>query len=119
MMLFHGVLFHGVYTSAAIGDNNRSKMAQSKSKNAALLHELIGLARQMNVEVRTERLLREIGYHAQSGSCRLREKDLIILDKDSPPRDQVEFLAAELRERQSRLAALIVPPHLERLFKRP
>jgi hypothetical protein len=71
-------------------------MAQGKRKNEILLEELIAAAGKLNIEVRAERLLREVGYHAQSGRCRLKEKDLIIIDRDSPLRDQVEFLSAEL-----------------------
>lgn len=73
-----------------------ARMAQGKKKNELLLQELIETAKKLNIEVRAERLLREVGYHAQSGRCRLKEKDLIIIDRDAPLRDQVEFLAAEL-----------------------
>lgn len=55
-------------------------------------------ARELNIEVRAERLMREVGYRTHSGRCRLRGKDLLILDRDAPLRDQVEFLAGELEE---------------------
>ncbi|HEY3301972.1 MAG TPA: hypothetical protein VGL70_00400 [Candidatus Binatia bacterium] len=75
--------------------------ALKKTKNDAALQELMAAAGRMNIEVRTERLLREVGYHARSGRCRLKGQDLIILDRDAPLPDQVEFLAAELEERRS------------------
>jgi hypothetical protein len=75
-------------------------MPRGKKKDTALLQELIGKARELNIEVRAERLMREVGYHAHSGRCRLRGKEMLILDRDSPLRDQVEFLAGELEERK-------------------
>ena len=72
---------------------------QGKNRNESLLRELIASAKRLDIEVRTEKLLREVGYHARSGRCRLKQQDLIIIDRDSPLADQVEFLATELEER--------------------
>ena len=76
-------------------------MAQSKNKHEARLHELIGAAKQMNIEVRTEKLLREVGYRARSGTCRVNGQEVILIDRDAPLSDQIDFLAAELAARQS------------------
>ena len=65
------------------------------------LNELIGAARQMNIEVRTEKLLREVGYRARSGRCRVNGQELILIDRDAPISDQIDFLSAELAPRQS------------------
>ena len=75
-------------------------MVKRKNRNESLLQEMITLARRLKIEVRTEKLLREVGYHAQSGHCRLRGQELIILDRDATLGDQVAFLAAELSERE-------------------
>ncbi|HEY5543207.1 MAG TPA: hypothetical protein VIM04_08130 [Candidatus Binatia bacterium] len=56
----------------------------------------------MNIHVRTEKLLREAGYRAKSGSCRLRGENVILLDRDSRIGDQIEFLANELAEREEK-----------------
>jgi hypothetical protein len=50
----------------------------------------------MNLQVRTEKLLREAGYRAHSGRCRVKGQDLILIDRDTSIADQIEFLAAEL-----------------------
>jgi hypothetical protein len=63
---------------------------------------LIGIARERNIEVRTEKLLREVGYRARSGSCRVNGQELILIDRDAPIGDQIDFLAAELASRQSK-----------------
>lgn len=71
-------------------------MTQSRNKQEARLHELIGAAKQMNIEVRTEKLLREIGYRARSGRCRVNGRELILIDRDSSLSDQLDFLSTEL-----------------------
>lgn len=78
-------------------------MAQSKNKDESRLRELILTAKQMNIEVRTEKLLREVGYRARSGRCRVKGREFILLDRDAPLSDQVDFLATELAERQAEL----------------
>ncbi len=75
-------------------------MAQSKNKQEARLQELMLSAKRLNIEVRSEKLLREAGYRAKSGSCRVKGQELILLDRDARISDQIEFLASELAERQ-------------------
>src|SRR5215813_2650777 len=70
--------------------------AMKKIKNESLLRELLAAAERAAIEVRTEKLLREVGYHARSGGCRVRGQRLIIVDRDAPLRDQIEFLTEEL-----------------------
>lgn len=77
-------------------------MAQSKTKQESRLQELILSAKELNVQVRTEKLLREAGYRAKSGSCRVNGQEIILIDRATPIGDQIEFLAGELAERQSR-----------------
>lgn len=91
-------------------------MARAKHKNDSLFQELLATAQKLNIEVRTETLLREVGYRARSGRCRLKGQDLIIIDRDSPLGDQVEFLAAELTKQENALA-LLPPPFRGQLKK--
>jgi hypothetical protein len=85
-------------------------MAQSKNKNQARLQELIATARAMNLEVRTEKLLREAGYRAHSGRCRVKDRELIVLDRDASTAEQIEFLAEELAGLQREQAQSIEKP---------
>jgi hypothetical protein len=78
-------------------------MAQSKNRTESRLQELINNAKRMNIEVRTEKLLREVGYRARSGRCRVNGQDVILLDRDAPISEQVDFLAAELEEHKARI----------------
>jgi hypothetical protein len=89
------------YKSATLADNalafdSFSAMAQAKHKQQSRLQELIGAAKQMNIEVRTEKLLREVGYKPRSGRCLLNGQEVILIDRDAPISEQIEFLAAEL-----------------------
>jgi hypothetical protein len=77
-------------------------MAQMSKKFEARLQELIDAAKRINIEVRTEKLLREVGYRPRSGYCRVNGQEVILLDRDAPVSEQLEFLAAELAERQAR-----------------
>ncbi len=91
-----------------MGDNERktgvlreAKMIQGKSKkNEILFQDLVGAARKLNVEVRTEKLHREVGYRAHSGSCRFKGRELIIIDREIPAGEQVALLAAELHKKR-------------------
>jgi hypothetical protein len=71
----------------------------SASRLLRLVDELTETARRLGLEVRREKILREVGYRARGGACRLREKDLIILDSAQPPSEQVEVLVEILRAR--------------------
>ena len=64
-----------------------------------LIDELAEAAKRVGFEVRREKILREIGYRVRGGACRLREQELLILDRDQAPADQIEVLAEALRGR--------------------
>lgn len=70
----------------------------TRTKHESRLQELIGAAKRKNIEVRTEKLLREVGYRTRSGRCRVKGKELILLDRDASVSDQIEFLATALAE---------------------
>jgi ribonuclease P protein component len=75
-------------------------MSDNKTtRQLRLVDELVEVAKRVGVEVRRERILREVGYRARGGACRLREKDLLIIDRDQPPSEQIEVLAEALRKR--------------------
>ena len=73
-------------------------MAQGKHKQQLRLQELIGAAKQRNIEVRTEKLLREVGYKPRSGRCRINGQEVILIDRDAPISEQIDFLSALLAE---------------------
>lgn len=90
----------GIYNRVDFVDNSRI-MASSRNKQEARLQELILSAKSKNIQVRTEKLLREAGYRAKSGRCRVHGQEVILLDRDARLSDQIEFLASELAEHQN------------------
>jgi hypothetical protein len=80
-----------------------------------LVDELVEAAGRCGLEVRREKILREVGYRARGGACRLREKDLLILDREQPVADQIDLLAEALRDRD--LETLYLSPAARRLLQ--
>jgi len=74
-------------------------MVVPKNRQEARLQDLIARAKGMNVQVRKEKLLREAGYRVHSGRCRVNGQDVILIDRDTPISEQIEFLANELAQR--------------------
>ena len=77
----------------------RERMSENKgTRLARLADELADAAKRLGLEVRREKILREVGYRVRGGACRVREQNLIIMDRDLPPAEQIEVLADVLRE---------------------
>lgn len=88
---------------------------KSASEELALLTELKQVAQQLGFEVRQERLLREVGYRVRSGKCRVRESQVIFLDKDLPTTAQIDILVDELSG--TSLEEVYVSPAARRLLE--
>jgi hypothetical protein len=84
-------------------------MQRPKNRQEARLQDLIVSAKQLNIQVRTEKLLREAGYRAHSGRCRVKGQELIVIDRDTPLADQIEFLTNELAGRQAEADSQATP----------
>jgi len=99
----------------AVARRERPNAARRSSyKIEAVLEELKGLATRVGLEVREERLLREIGYQVRSGSCRVRGQNILFLDRDLPPAGRLEVLLEELSRRD--LGEVYVSPELRRIL---
>ena len=91
-------------------------MAESKNaRMARLVDELADAAKRVGIEVRREKIMREVGYRVRGGPCRLRDQDLIILDREQPPADQIEVLAEALRTRD--LEQVYLSPAARRILQ--
>jgi len=77
------------------------------------VEDLAEAAERVGLQVRREKILREIGYRTRGGACRLREKDLVIIDRDQPASEQLEVLAEALRSRD--LESLYLTPAARRI----
>lgn len=98
-----------IYNGRTLGHNgaNHSRvyaMAHPRNKHEARLQALIRAAREKNIEVRAEKLLREVGYRVHSGRCRLNGRELILIDRDASLSDQIDFLSLALAQDAAELA---------------
>ncbi len=90
-------------------------MSESKTTRLLrLMDELSEAAKRLGLEVRREKILREVGYRARGGTCLFRGRNLIILDREMAPAEQVEILAEVLRGHD--LEALYLSPAARRLI---
>jgi hypothetical protein len=93
----------------------RDNEAAKQVDQATLLEELKELAKRLGFEVRQEKLLREVGYHVRSGSCRVRDTNIILLDRALPLNAQIDVLVEELSG--SRLDDVYLSPEARRLLE--
>ena len=80
-----------------------------------LLEELSEAAQRLGLQVRREKILREVGYRARGGACRVHERGLIILDRETAPAEQIAVLAEALRGHD--LGSLYLSPAARRLVE--
>src|SRR5262249_37598006 len=85
-------------------------------RDEALCEELKELAAKLGLRVREEGLLREVGYRVRSGVCRVREENVLFLDRHLLPAERLEVLLAALEGRD--LESHYVSPALRRLLER-
>jgi len=76
-----------------------AKATRESVTQQALLDELKAAAEKLGLQVREERLLREVGYRVRSGRCRLREDEIIFLERGLPASAQIDVLIDELANR--------------------
>ena len=92
------------------------KQGRGAGEQLALLEELKAVAARLGFEVREEKLLREVGYRVRSGSCRVRDAHVILLDRGLPPNAQIDILVDELAGRP--LDDVYISPAARRLLDR-
>jgi hypothetical protein len=102
-------------TAPAQGGKRKGLMSEGKATRLLrLVDELSEAAERVGLEVRREKILREVGYRARGGACRFRDRNLIILDREMAPADQVEILVEALRGHD--WEALYLSPAARRLI---
>ena len=80
----------------------------------ATLGELKEVATQLGIQVREEKLLREVGYRVRGGGCRVHDQDVVFLDRDRPVTERVDILLDELSQREVDTQGL--SPSIRHLF---
>jgi hypothetical protein len=88
---------------------------QKESRLLRLVDELTEAAGRVGLEVRRERIMREVGYRVRGGACRLREQDLVIIDREQPAAEQLEILIEALKSHD--LESLYLSPAARRVMQ--
>jgi hypothetical protein len=88
---------------------------QTNSRTERVLDELIEAAERVGLKVRRERIMRDVGYRVRGGACRLRDSDLVIIDRDQPPHEQLEIVADALKGRD--LEAVYLSPAARKILQ--
>jgi hypothetical protein len=91
----------------------RPRKSPPEEKNPRL-ERLKEIAGSIGLEVREERLKREVGYSVRGGLCRVEDREMVLLDKLADPHSRIEILCNVLAERD--LATVFVEPELRRLI---
>ena len=94
----------------------RARTQPEAATQQALVDELKAVAEKLGVRVREERLLREVGYRVRSGRCRLRDAEIIFLERGLPASAQIDVLVDELASRS--VDALYLSPAARALLER-
>ncbi len=92
----------------------KKKTKKKPEEPNPMLERLKEVAAQVGLEVREERLTREVGYTVRGGICRLDDHEVVLLDKNAEQPQRIETLAAVLAERD--LDAVYIEPELRRLI---
>ena len=85
-------------------------------RDDALWEELKELATRLEVTVREEVLLREVGYRVRSGACRVRGEDVIFVDRHLGAAERIDVLVRALQGRD--METHYLSPALRQLFER-
>lgn len=101
---------------AAGGKAVHKRPSARAARLAALIAELENAVEAVGIRVRRERLMREVGYHARSGLCRVADQSILFIDHDISPDDEIELLALTLAGQD--VDALDISPEARRLLAR-
>lgn len=88
--------------------------ARVRVKAEALLEQLKEVAQRIGLQVREEKLLREVGYRVRSGVCRLHDRNIVLLDREQPVAHRLDVLAEVVASRD--LGGVFVSPELRRFL---
>ena len=84
-----------------VGKRRKAKPSRGSDQQLQLLAQLKELAGQTGIEVREERLHREIGYTVRGGRCVLDGTEVLLLDSSASAADCIEVLLDFLSQRDS------------------
>lgn len=88
------------------------RTARPVEQPSPLLERLKEIAAASGLEVREERLYREVGYSVRSGVCRVGDHEVLLLDKNATAPERIEVICSVLSDRD--LDSVFIEPELRR-----
>ncbi len=88
------------------------RTARPVEQPSPLLERLKEIAAASGLEVREERLYREVGYSVRSGLCRVGDHEVLLLDKNATAPERIEVICSVLSDRD--LDSVFIEPELRR-----
>ncbi len=96
----------------------RARKSSTKQRPDAsrrvLLDRLKEIAGQIGLEVREERLVREVGYRVRSGPVRVETREIVFLDTNADIAERIDVLADVLAARD--LDSMYIEPEIRELL---
>jgi len=92
----------------------QAKQSKASEKQLQLLDQLKEIAAALDVEVREERLLREVGYNVRSGPCRVEGREVLLLDSNASVSERIDVLVELLSSKN--LDSMYIEPRIRRLL---
>ncbi len=90
--------------------NRARKQTRKPPERNETLERLKENAAGIGLEVREERLYREVGYSVRSGICKVDGREVLLLDRNAGPAERIEALCQALADRD--LEAVWIEPEL-------
>jgi hypothetical protein len=89
---------------------------KADEKRRLLLDQLKEIAAGIGIDVREERLVREVGYAVHSGPCRVNGKDVVLLDSGADLTELIDAMLDYLGGRD--LDGVYIEPQVRELISR-
>jgi len=93
----------------------KAKADEGSEQDRLILDQLKDVGARIGLEVREERLVREVGYSVHSGRCRVKGVDVILLDRNVDIAERTDALIESLAGCD--LTEIYVEPELRRLIQ--
>lgn len=91
-----------------------AKRTQAEERQKILLGRLKEVAEQLDLEVREEKLHRDLGYRVRSGLCLIDGREVLLLDRNVSLEERVDLLSDALATKD--LDSIYLEPEIRQLI---
>lgn len=91
------------------------KSGSKTDRGRELLDQLKEIGAKVDLDIREEKLVREVGYTVRSGRCRVNDREVILLDRNASISERTDVLLESLAECD--LTEIYLEPEIRRLIQ--